>query len=54
MLKDISMMGKLYDENKLYFKELSMYIAAGQKRLDEVRNGELVELQKKAQEPGLP
>lgn len=54
LLKDISMMGKLYDENKLYFKELSMYIAAGQKRLDEVRNGELVELQKKAQETGLP
>ena len=54
LLKDISVMGKLYDENLLYFKELSMYIAAGQKKLDEVRNGELVELQKKAQESGLP
>ncbi len=54
LLKDISLMGKLYDENKLYFKELSMYIAAGQQKLKEVRNGELLELQKKAQESGLP
>ena len=49
LLKDISLMGKLYDENKLYFKELSMYIAAGQKKLNEVRNGKLKELQEKAQ-----
>ena len=54
LLKDISLMGKLYDENKLYFKELSMYIAAGQQKLNEVRNGELLELQKKAQASGLP
>ena len=54
LLKDISLMGKLYDENKMYFKELSMYIAAGKKKLQDVRQNELVELQTKAQESGLP
>ena len=53
LLKDISMLDKLYDQNKLYFKELSMYIAAGKQKLEEVRNGELVELQQKAQQTGL-
>ena len=33
LLKDMSMLDKLYDQNKLYFKELSMYIAAGRKKL---------------------
>ena len=54
LLKDISMMGELYEQNKTYFKELSMYIAAGKKKLNEVRQGELAELQKKAEETGLP
>ena len=54
LLKDISMLDKLYDENVLYFKELSMYIAAGKKKLDEVRSTELVELQNKAALSGLP
>ena len=49
LLKDMSMLDKLYDQNKLYFKELSMYIAAGRKKLDEVRSGELAELQQRAQ-----
>ncbi|MBQ9179658.1 MAG: toxic anion resistance protein [Firmicutes bacterium] len=53
LLKDISMLDKLYDQNKLYFKELSMYIAAGKQKLEEVRSGELVELQQKAQQTGL-
>ena len=53
LLKDIALMDKLYDQNKLYFKELSMYIAAGRQKLDEVRNNELVELQMKAQQSGL-
>ena len=52
LLKDISLMEKLYEQNKLYFKELSMYIAAGRQKLDEVRNGELIELQQKAQQSG--
>ena len=54
LLKDISMMGKLYEENKLYFKELSMYIAAGKKKLEEVRENDLVALQEKAAASGLP
>ncbi len=53
LLKDISMLDKLYDQNKLYFKELSMYIAAGKQKLEEVRSGELVELQQKAKQTGL-
>ena len=54
LLKDISIMDKLYDENKLYFKELSMYIAAGKQKLAEVRENDLVELQNKAAVSGLP
>ena len=50
LLKDIATLDKLYDQNKAYFKELSMYIAAGKKRLEEVRSTDLVALQQKAQE----
>ena len=52
LLKDISMLDKLYEQNKLYFKELSMYIAAGKMKLNEVRAGELAELQEKAKASG--
>ena len=48
------MLDKLYDQNLAYFKELSMYILAGQKKLEEVRNGELAELKEKAERSGLP
>ena len=41
LLKDIAMLDKLYDQNLVYFKELSMYIAAGKKRLEEVRATDL-------------
>ena len=54
LLKDASMLDKLYDENLIYFKELSMYIAAGEKKLDEVRSTELVRLQDIAEKSGLP
>ena len=54
MLKDIAMLDKLYDQNLHYFKELSMYIAAGKKRLEEFRNTELAEARAKAQASGLP
>ena len=54
LIKDVSMLDRLYEENLVYFKELGMYIAAGQKKLDEVRNGELEELRKKAKESGRP
>ncbi len=54
LLKDADLMDKMYELNLSYFHELTMYIAAGKKKLDEVRGGELVELQKKAEESGLP
>lgn len=49
LLKDISMLDSLYDQNKVYYKEISMYIAAGRKCLDEAMNKTLPELQKKAE-----
>lgn len=54
MLKDIAMLDKLYDQNLHYFKELSMYIAAGKQRLDDFRSTELAEARAKAQVSGLP
>ena len=54
LIKDVSMLDHLYDENLLYFKELGMYIAAGQKKLDAVRAGELAELRARAVESGRP
>ena len=53
LLKDVAMLDQLYDANLAYFKELSMYIAAGKKKLEDTRNGELVELQNKAKSSGL-
>ena len=53
LLKDIAMLDQMYEANLAYFKELSMYIAAGKKKLDETRNTELVSLQNKAKESGL-
>ena len=47
-LRKNGMLDKLYEQNLTYFKELSMYIAAGKKRLAEVRAGELKQLQEKA------
>lgn len=54
LLKDSAMLDKLYDQNLAYFKELSMYILAGKKKLEEVRNGELAQLKEKAEKSGLP
>ena len=54
LLKEIAMLDKLYDQNLTYFKELSMYIVAGKKRLEEVRATELKEAYDKAQQSGLP
>lgn len=53
LLKDVAMLDQMYAANLAYFKELTMYIAAGKKKLEETRNGELVNLQNKAQESGL-
>ncbi len=54
MLKDIAMLDKLYEQNLHYFKELSMYIAAGKLRLEEFRANELAEARAKAEASGLP
>ena len=54
LLKDIAVMDKMYDANLTYFKELTMYIMAGKKKLEQVRNGELAELVQKAKASGLP
>lgn len=54
MLKDIVMLDKMYDLNLVYFKELSMYILAGKKKLEDVRAEVLPKLVSKAQATGLP
>ncbi len=54
LLKDSATMDKMYALNLNYFKELSMYILAGKKKLQEVREGELKELTLKAQISNLP
>ena len=54
LMKDIAVLDKMYDLNLTYFKELSMYILAGKKKLQEIRNGQLQELIQKAQTSGLP
>lgn len=52
LLKDIAMLDKMYDLNKTYFKELSMYILAGKKKLDKVRKEELPALIEKSTSSG--
>ena len=54
LLKDTAMLDKMYDLNKNYFKELSMYILAGKKKLEKVRKEEIPVLMQKAQASGLP
>ena len=52
LMKDIALFDQMYDLNLKYYKELTMYIIAGKKRLAEVRANELQELRKKAEETG--
>ena len=54
LLKDIAMLDKLYEQNLSYFKELSMYIAAGKKRLEDFRANELQQARDKAEISKLP
>lgn len=54
LMKDIAILDKMYELNLTYFKELSMYILAGKKKLQEVREGKLQEMIQKAQVSGLP
>jgi len=54
LMKDIAMLDKMYELNTTYFKELSMYIAAGKQKLQDVAETELPELKAKAMRTGLP
>lgn len=54
LLKDSALLDKMYELNTTYFKELSMYILAGKKKLDQIRKKELPLLAHKAEQTGLP
>lgn len=54
LMKDITMLDKMYELNLVYFKELTMYILAGKKKLAEVRANDLRAAQEKAQRTQLP
>ncbi len=54
LLKDIAMLDKMFELNKVYFKELTMYILAGKKKLEQVRMGELKELENIARQSSRP
>jgi len=54
LLKDVAMLDKMYEMNKTYFKELSMYILAGKKKLAKVQSEELSALVEKSSKSGLP
>lgn len=54
LMKDSAMLDKMYEQNLNYFKELTMYILAGKKKLEETRNGKLAEMKNKAVLSGLP
>ena len=53
LMKDVALLDKMYELNLTYYKELTMYIVAGKKKLNEVRTGELQQLLQKAQETGM-
>ena len=54
LLKDVALLDKMYELNKTYFKELSMYILAGKKKLAKIQAEELPALMQKAAQTGLP
>lgn len=54
LMKDSAMLDKMYEQNLNYFKELTMYILAGKKKLEETRTGKLAEMKNKAALSGLP
>ena len=53
LLKDSAILERMYDQNLVYFKELTMYIMAGTKKLEEIRSTTLVELEDVAKRTGL-
>lgn len=54
LMKDVDILDRMYALNLNYYKELTMYIIAGKKKLELLRNSELVRLQQKARLSGLP
>ena len=54
LMKDVATLDEMYKMNLSYFKELSMYILAGKRRLKELSETVLPELQAKAEKSGLP
>lgn len=54
LLKDIALLDQLYEKNLVNFKELTMYILAGQKRLEEIKEKDLPAAIQKAEKSGLP
>lgn len=54
LLKDVAVLDKMYDMNRAYFKELSMYILAGKKKLYQIQQEELPALADKAAKSTLP
>lgn len=54
LLKDVAMLDQLYSENLVYYKEVTMYILAGKKALENARATTLVELKRKAEQTGAP
>ncbi|MDO4544770.1 MAG: toxic anion resistance protein [Bacillota bacterium] len=54
LMKDIAVLDKMYEANLTYFKELTMYILAGKKRLAQIRGGQLQEMLQKAKTSNLP
>lgn len=54
LMKDIDILDRMYEMNLSYFKELSMYILAGKKKLSQTRTTELALLQQKAKQTGQP
>ena len=53
LMKDIALLDKMYELNLTYFKELTMYVLAGKKKLAQVRATELKDLLEKAEQTGL-
>mgnify|MGYP002241726175 FL=1 len=53
LMKDIALLDKMYELNLTYFKELTMYVLAGKKKLAQVRAAELKDLLEKAEQTGL-
>ena len=54
LMKDVATLDKMYDANLSYYKELTMYILAGKKKLEEVRQIEIPKLEEQAKNSGLP